>query len=108
MVQEGIFVLQQKLTAIAPCKSNPRQPFIHIAYIILIDFVFFNSHYYFGSIRPASGLSPLSSTNISGDRALIQSQSKKCPQKHGGFLPKIRHFDVTVMAQTTDQTAIHK
>ena len=45
---------------------------------------------------------------ISGDRALIQSQSKKCPQKHGGFLPKIRHFDVTVMAQTTDQTAIHK
>ena len=45
---------------------------------------------------------------ISGDRALIQSQSKKCPRKHGGFLPKIRHFDVTVMAQTTDQTAIHK
>ena len=45
---------------------------------------------------------------ISGDRALIQSQSKNCPQKHGGFLPKICHFDVTVMAQTTDQTAIHK
>ena len=32
---------------------------------------------------------PLSSTNISGDRALIPRQSKKCPQKHGGFLPKI-------------------
>ena len=40
--------------------------------------------------------------------ALIQSQSKKCPQKHGGFWPKIRHFDVTLMALTTDQTAIRK
>ena len=43
---------------------------------------------------------------ISGDRALIQSQSKKCPQKHGGFWPKIRHFDVIIIAifmvQTTD------
>ena len=37
----------------------------------------------------------LSSTNISGDRALIPRQSKKCPQKHGGFWPKIRHFYVT-------------
>ena len=45
---------------------------------------------------------------ISGDHARIQSQSKKCPQKHGGFLAKIRHFDVTLMAQTTDQTAIRK
>ena len=43
---------------------------------------------------------------ISGDRALIQSQSKKCPQKHGGFWPKIRHFDVIIipifMVQITD------
>ena len=38
---------------------------------------------------------PLSSTNISGDRALIPRQSKKCRQKHGGFWPKIRHFYVT-------------
>ena len=43
---------------------------------------------------------------ISGDRALIPRQSKKCPQKHGGFWPKIRHFDVIIipifMVQTTD------
>ena len=25
---------------------------------------------------------------ISGDRALTESQLKKCPQKHGGFFPK--------------------
>ena len=45
---------------------------------------------------------------ISGDRALIQSQSKKCPQKQGGFWLKLRHFDVTLMALTTDQIAIRK
>ena len=37
----------------------------------------------------------LSSTNISGDRALILRQLKKCPRKHDGFWPKIRHFYVT-------------
>ena len=35
--------------------------------------------------------------NISGDRALIPRQSKMCPRKHGGFLPKIRHFYVTLL-----------
>ena len=43
---------------------------------------------------------------ISGYRALIPRQSKKCPQEHGGFWPKIRHFDVIIipifMVQTTD------
>ena len=43
---------------------------------------------------------------ISGDLALIQSQSKKCPQKHGGFFAKKRHFDVIIIPifilQTTD------
>ena len=37
----------------------------------------------------------LSCTNISGDRALIPWQSKKCPRKHGGFWPKILHFYIT-------------
>ena len=39
---------------------------------------------------------PLSSTNISGDRALASRRSKMCDQKHGGFWPNIRHFDVTI------------
>ncbi len=49
---------------------------------------------------------PLSSTNISGDRAVASRQSKKCPQKHGGFWPNLRHFDVTIdlfLVNTTDQ-----
>ncbi len=39
---------------------------------------------------------PLSSTNISGDRALASRQLKICTQKHGGFWPNLRHFDVTI------------
>ena len=45
---------------------------------------------------------------ISGDRAPVPRQSKKCPQKHGGFPLKIRQFDVTLMAHTTDHAAIQK
>ena len=33
---------------------------------------------------------------ISGDCALIPRQSTNCNQKHGGFWPNLRHFDVTV------------
>ena len=33
---------------------------------------------------------------ISGDCALILHQSTNCNQKHGGFWPNLRHFDVTV------------
>ncbi len=36
----------------------------------------------------------LSSSNISGDHALASRQSKKCPQKHGGFWPNLHHYDV--------------
>jgi hypothetical protein len=39
---------------------------------------------------------PLSYTYISGDRASIPRQSKMCDQKHGGFWPNLRHFDVTI------------
>ncbi len=27
---------------------------------------------------------------------LASRQSKMCRQKHGGFLPNLRHFDVTI------------
>ena len=33
---------------------------------------------------------------ISGDCALIPRQSTNCNQKHGGFWPNLRHFDVTI------------
>ena len=33
---------------------------------------------------------------ISGDCAPIPRQSTNCNQKHGGFWPNLRHFDVTV------------
>ena len=46
-------------------------------------------------------------SSISGDRALASRQSKKCPQKHGGFWPNLRHFDVIIirifMVKTTDK-----
>ncbi len=53
----------------------------------------------------------LNYSNISGDRAcdraLASRQSKKCPQKHGGFWPNLRHFDVIIirifMVKTTDK-----
>ena len=33
---------------------------------------------------------------ISGDCALIPRQSTNYNQKHGGFWPNLRHFDVTI------------
>ena len=34
--------------------------------------------------------------NISGDCALIPRQSTNSNEKHGGFWPNLRHFDVTI------------
>ncbi len=47
-----------------------------------------------GKSEHSEGLRTLSSTNISGGRALASRQSKMCRQKHGGYWPNLRHYDV--------------
>ena len=41
---------------------------------------------------------------ISGDCALIPRQSTNCNQKHGGFWPNLRHFDVSLFSCRTPLT----
>ena len=43
-----------------------------------------------------AGAPPTELYYISGDCALIPRQSTNCNQKHGGFWPNLRHFDVTI------------
>ena len=62
--------------------------FYRLLYVFMVNYVVYCTYHNAGASTELY--------YISGDCALIPRQSTNCNQKHGGFWPNLRHFDVTV------------